>query len=84
MLKYKYLYNNYYYLLYRIKGTKLYWVIDEGNDLEIYKDHVLKNNSINEVYYIYKIRILKHKNIYNYKRFDNFNLTRNHILIYSQ
>lgn len=81
---YKKLTKNYYYLLYRYRGTSIYWIIDEGTDVESYVKHVHKNFSRNEVYYVYKIVIPDYSFPKTHYKFDILDLTSKYILVDSQ
>ncbi len=75
---------DYYYLLYRHRGTSVYWIIDEGTDFESYVKHVRKNFSRNEVYYVFKIVIPEESLPETHYKFDNIIITSEYILVYSQ
>lgn len=75
---------DYYYLLYRHRGTYIYWIVNEGTNLESYIKHVRKNFSKYEVYYVYKIIIPEDSFPETHYKFDKLKITPNYILVDSQ
>jgi len=73
---------NYYYLVYKIKDTKEFWFINEGYDLYTYIDHIILNNSTNELYYIYGIKIPKNRNMIIHRSFDKILITKKYTLLF--
>ena len=78
-------YYNYYYLLYKIKSTNVYWIVDESTDSTDLIDLVKNFKSSQENYYVVSKEYPE--NVFNkilktpFKRFKKFEVdTKSHMI----
>ena len=80
-------YTNYYYLLYKLRNSSTFWIVDES----IYKKDLLERiknfNSKKEIYYIvskkYSIEYIKDKLDSKFIRFEKFKIDSNCKLLHN-
>ena len=78
-------YYKYYYLLYKVKSSKIYWIVDESTDSTDLIDLVKNFKSKQENYYVvskeYPINIFNHILKSPFKRFKKFEVdTKSHMI----
>lgn len=73
-----------YYLVYKLKTSNIMWVIkiEEELDLLLQNHEYIYEEDIEEYFIFQKYWNINRNEIKNFKRFQNFNYTRNYILLY--